>query len=305
MKCLITEKINDRGINYLKEFMEVDFAYDKNREEILEIIGEYDALIVRAETQVDAEMIERAEKLKVIGMNGIGLNHIDTKLAEEKGITVLNVADGSIAAVAELTLTLILSTLRKIYPTVSATKSGHWDKTGFQGRQLKDKTVGILALGQIGYKVAQLCQAFGANVIAYDPYQKQQVASQINVPLLPLEEVLKEADILSIHSPLTPETKHMIGKEEINLMKDGSYIFNLGRGGIVVEDDLKEALKSGKITAAAVDVLENEPPQESDMNLINLDNFMATCHIGAGTIEAQEYISETLAKKVVESLNIK
>ena len=304
MKCLITEKINDKGINLLKEYMQVDLGYEMTRNEILENLKNYDALLIRAETQVDREMIDAGEKLKVVGMNGIGLNHVDVKYANEKNIEVLNVPDGSITAVAELTLTLILATLRKFYPTVSATKDGFWDKTSFQGNELKGKTVGILALGQIGFRVAELCQAFGAEVIAYDPYQKQEIADKINVPLLPLEEVLKRADILSIHSPLTKETKHMIGKEQIEMMKDGSYIFNLGRGGIVKEDDLYNALVSGKITAAAADVMENEPPKESDMKLIELDNFSVTCHIGAGTVEAQEYISESLARKTLEALKL-
>lgn len=304
MKCIITEKINDKGINILKEHMEVVTAYDKSREEILEMLGDFDVLLIRAETQVDQEMIDAGKKLKVIGMNGIGLNHVDVNYAKSKDISVLNVPDGSITAVSELTMTLILSTLRKLYPTVSATKAGHWDKTSFQGNELKGKTVGILALGQIGFKVAELCQAFGMKVIAYDPYQKQEIADKIGVPLLSLEEVLKEADILSIHSPLTKETKHMIGKEQIDMMKDGSFIFNLGRGGIVVEEDLYDALVSGKIKAAAGDVLENEPPTEADMKLIQLDNFMVTCHIGAGTVEAQEYISESLAKQTLAALNI-
>ena len=304
MKCIITEQINDKGIELLSEYMEVTLAYDYSRDEIINAIGEYDVLLVRAETKVDRAIIDAGKKLKVIGMNGIGLNHIDVEYAKSKGIDILNVPDGSITAVSELTLTMILSSLRKLYPAVKAVKGGYWDKTGFQGNELRGKTVGILAVGQIGFRVAELSQAFGAKVIAYDPYQKQEIADKIGVPLVSLEDVLKQSDILSIHSPLTPETKHMIGKEQIEMMKDGSFIFNLGRGGIIEENALYDALVSGKLTAAAGDVLENEPPQESDRKLIELDNFMVTCHIGAGTVEAQEYISKSLATKTLKSLQI-
>ncbi len=306
MKCLITEKINDKGINLLKENgVKVDLAYDKNREEIKEIIGDYDVLLVRAETQVDKELIDLGKNLKVIGMNGIGLNHIDVEHAKSKGIKVVNVADGSITAVAELAFTLMLGTVRKLYPAVSATKSGKWDKTGFTGNQLNEKTLGILSLGKIGFRVAEIAQAFNMKVIAFDPYLNPEIARRINVELLPLEEVLTQADLITIHTPLTKETYHMIGEEEINLMKDGSFLFNLGRGGIVDERALYEALVSGKLAAAAADVMECEPPTEEDAKLLQLDNFMATCHIGAGTVEAQEYISYSLASQTLEGLNVK
>lgn len=302
MKCLITEKIDDKGIELLKKDFQVDLAYGKSIEEIKEIIGEYEVLLVRAATPVDKEMIDLGKNLKIIGMAGIGLNHIDTEYAKSKDIKILNVADGSTTSVAELAMTLILASFRKLYPAVSATKDGKWDKIGFTGNQLDGKTIGILSLGKIGFRVAELCQAFNMDVIAYDPYLKPEIAEKINVKLLPLEEVLKQSDLISIHTPLMKETYHMIGEKEINLMKDGSFLFNLGRGGIVDEEALYKALMSGKLKAAAADVMENEPPTQEDQKLLKADNFIATCHIGAGTEEAQAYIAESLANQVKEIL---
>lgn len=304
MKCLITEKINEKGIELLKENgFTVHLAYGKSRDEIEYLIKDSDVLLVRAETQVDQELIDLGNNLKAIGMAGIGLNHINVKYAESKGIKVFNVSDGSITSVAELALTLMLATVRKLYSAVSATKSGKWDKTGFTGNLLDGKTLGILSLGKIGFRVAELCQAFNMKVIAYDPYLNPEIAKKIDVELLSLEEVLTQADLITIHTPLTKETYHMIGEEEINLMKQDSFLFNLGRGGIVDESALYQALVSGKLAAAATDVMENEPPTEEDAKLLQLDNFMATCHIGAGTVEAQSYISYSLASQVIEYLS--
>lgn len=304
MKCLITEKIGQEGIELLKEHFQVDLFYERSQEEIKEIIGDYDVLIVRARTTVDKEMIDLGKNLKVIGMAGIGLNHIDTTYAKTKDIKIFNVPDGSITSVAELTMTLILASFRKLYNAVSATKSGNWDMLGYTGNILEGKTIGILALGKIGFKVAELCQAFNMDVIAFDPYLDPKIAEKINVKLLPLEEVLKNSDLISIHSPLTKETYHMIGEKEINMMKDGSFIFNLGRGGVVDEKALYKALKSGKLKAAAADVLEHEPPRPEDYKLMKLDNFIATCHIGAGTEEAQANIAKSLASQVIEHLGM-
>lgn len=302
MRCLVTEKIHENGINLLREKFTVDLAYDKGLNEIKDIIGEYDVLLVRAETLVDKDMIKQGRKLKAIGMAGIGLNHIDIEYAKSKGIEVLNVPDGSITSVAELTMGLILLLFRKLHTVVSATKDGIWDKTAFTGNLLDGKTIGILSLGKIGFRVAELCQAFNMKVIAYDPYLNPDIVKKINVELLPLDEVLKRADAITIHTPLVTETYHMIGNREISLMKDGAFLFNLGRGGIIDEAALYDALKSKKLAGAAVDVMENEPPRPEDLRLIKLDNFVATSHIGAGTVEAQAYISQSLANQVIEYL---
>lgn len=300
MNVIITEKIHKEGIKLLEEHGNVDIKYGISRQELLECIKNYEVLIVRSDTPVDKELIDSGENLMVIGMAGIGLNHIDTEYAKEKGIAIFNVDDGSNDAVAELTICMMLVILRKVHLAIQDTRKGVWDKTGYMGRQLKGKTLGLIAMGKIGSRVAKLCQGFGMNVIAYDPFLDQKAASELNVELLTLEEVLKKSDIISIHAPLTRTTYHMIGKEELNMMKSEAYIINLGRGGIIDEEELYKVLKEDKIAGAAVDVMEKEPPGLS--KLFGLDNFVATPHIGAGTIEAQQYIAISLANKILDYL---
>ncbi len=304
MKCLVTELFNQSGIDvFEKNGVEVTLAYGKSIPEITDMVKDYEILVVRAETPVQKAMIDAGVKLKAIGMAGIGLNHIDVEYAKSKGIAVFNVPDGSTTAVSELAIGTMLNVLRKIGNANNFVKAGNWNKTGFTGNEIKNKTVGILSLGRIGFRVAEICLAFGAKeIVTYDPYLKQEVADKIGARILPLDEVLKVADIVSIHTPLTPETKHMIGKEQLSLMKDGSFLFNLGRGGIVDEEALYDALTSGKLAGAGFDVMEIEPPAK-DNKLFKLDNFSITCHIGAGTKEAQIYIADSLANQIMNYIN--
>ncbi|EHL16417.1 D-2-hydroxyacid dehydrogenase [Peptoanaerobacter stomatis] len=304
MKCLVTELFNQSGIDvFEKNGVEVTLAYGKSIPEITDMVKDYEILVVRAETPVQKPMIDAGVKLKAIGMAGIGLNHIDVEYAKSKGIAVFNVPDGSTTAVSELAIGTMLNVLRKIGNANNFVKAGNWNKTGFTGNEIKNKTVGILSLGRIGFRVAEICLAFGAKeIVTYDPYLKQEVADKIGARILPLDEVLKVADIVSIHTPLTPETKHMIGKEQLSLMKDGSFLFNLGRGGIVDEEALYDALTSGKLAGAGFDVMEIEPPAK-DNKLFKLDNFSITCHIGAGTKEAQIYIADSLANQIMNYIN--
>ena len=255
MKCLITEVIAQEGIDILEREFGVVLAYDKSIAEIKEMVKDYEILIVRAETPVDKEMIDAGEKLKVIGMAGIGLNHIDVKYAESKGIKVFNVPDGSTNSVAELALGMMLTTMRRITEANNYVKAGHWDKTAFVGRQIRRKTVGIVSMGKIGYRVAELVKALGAHIIVYDPYLKPEVARSLNAEIASLDILFQNADIISVHTPLTPETYHMIGRKLLSQMKPSSYIFNLGRGGIIDEDALYDALKNKTIAGAGVDVL--------------------------------------------------
>ncbi|MGP1488839.1 MAG: hydroxyacid dehydrogenase [Peptoanaerobacter stomatis] len=304
MKCLVTELFNQSGIDvFEKNGVEVTLAYGKSIPEITDMVKDYEILVVRAETPVQKAMIDAGVKLKAVGMAGIGLNHIDVEYAKSKGIAVFNVPDGSTTAVSELAIGTMLNVLRKIGNANNFVKAGNWNKTGFTGNEIKNKTVGILSLGRIGFRVAEICLAFGAKeIVTYDPYLKQEVADKIGARILPLDEVLKVADIVSIHTPLTPETKHMIGKEQFAIMKDGSFLFNLGRGGIVDEEALYDALTSGKLAGAGFDVMEQEPPAK-DNKLFKLDNFSITCHIGAGTKEAQIYIADSLANQIMNYIN--
>ncbi|MDI3534578.1 MAG: D-3-phosphoglycerate dehydrogenase / 2-oxoglutarate reductase [Thermosediminibacterales bacterium] len=303
MKVIITEKIHDSGIEILKKYADVDCKFGISREELLENIEKYDAMIVRVGIQIDKEIIDKGKNLKAIGMAGIGLNHIDVEYAKQKGIGVFNVPDGSNNSVAELTMALMLNIARKVNAAVNSVKfNNEWDKHAYVGRQLKDKVLGILALGKIGSRVAKFAQAFDMKVIAYDPFIDKTKAEEINVELVELDELLQRADIVSIHTPLTKQTYHLIGDEQIKKMKKGAFLLNLGRGGVVDEESLYKALKEGHLAGAAVDVMEQEPPGKS--KLFELDNFIATPHIGAGTIEAQEYISKSIAEKILSHLGL-
>lgn len=301
MKCLITEKFNQEGIDMLKERFEVTIAYDKTYEELLAMIPEYEILVVRAATNVDKKFIEAGKKLKVIGMAGIGLNHIDLDQAKAQNIEIFNVPDGSIGSVAELTIGMMITVMRQVYQCYKFVQGGNWDKTAFIGNLIEGKTVGILSLGRIGFRVAELARAFGANIITFDPYVKKEIADKVGAEIVELDEFFKKADIVSVHTPLTDETYHMVGEKQLAQMKKGSYIFNLGRGGIVDEDALYDSLKSGHIAGAGFDVLEVEE-QGVRSKLLDLENFVLTCHIGAGSQEAQKYIAESLAGKILNFL---
>lgn len=299
MDLLITEKIHPKGIRLLEKYFQVDCKFGLSQSKLNNCIKKYDAIVIRAATPVSKEIIDSAIKLKAIGMAGIGLNHIDVNYAKKKGIAIFNVPDGSNQSVAELTLALILVSVRKVNQAIYSTKyKGEWNKHGFIGKELKGKTLGIIALGNIGKRVAKYCQSIGMKVIAYDPYLDLNKAKKLNVNLVELNDLLEKSDIISIHAPLTSDTYHMIGEKEIDKMKTGSYLINTGRGGIIDEESLYDALVNKKLSGAAVDVMEKEPPGKS--KLFQLDNFIATPHIGAGTIEAQRYISIEIAKKIIK-----
>lgn len=303
MKILITEKISNSGIALLKRYCEVTCKFGISRDELLACIAEYDAMIIRADTKIDRILLDKAKKLKAIGMAGIGLNHIDVDYAKEKNVTVFNVPDGSNESVAELTIGLMLNIVRKVDAAVQDTKEKNvWNKHAFMGRQLKGKVLGIIALGKIGTRVAQFCQVLGMKIIAYDPYLDKTRAAELKVELVSLEELLSQADIISVHAPLTKDTYHLLGTKELKKMKKGAYLINLGRGGIIDEESLYLALKEGHLAGAAVDVMEEEPPGKS--KLFELDNFIVTPHIGAGTVEAQDYIALNIAKKVLNHLKL-
>lgn len=303
MKVLVTELIREEGLSKLRDKgFQVDLAYDKNLDQIKDMVHDYEVMIVRSLTPVDKDMIDAGKKLKIIAMGGIGLNHIDVKYAESKGIKVINMPTGSNNAVAELTVGMMLNVLRRVTEANAFVKTGKWDKTIYIGREIKGKTVGILALGRIGFRVAEILKAFGANIVTYDPYIKQEIADKVGAKIMSLEEVMKVADIVTVHSPLTPETKHMVDAKMIGLMKKGSYIFNLGRGGVVDEEALYDALKSGHLAGAGFDVLEDEEHIDANNKLYKLDNFVITPHIGAGTVEAQIAIAEDLARQIIEIL---
>ncbi|MCQ2964566.1 MAG: phosphoglycerate dehydrogenase [archaeon] len=299
MKALIADAINEKGIENLKEVADVVVDTSITPEELLETIGEYDGIIVRSRTKLPAETIAKADNLKIIARAGVGVDNIDVNAATEKGIMVVNAPESTSITVAEHTMGLILSAVRKIAIADESTKAGKWEKKRFMGMELKDKTLGVIGMGRIGSQVVNRCKAFQMDAIAYDPYLPADVAKQMGVELLDSkEELLKRADIITIHVPLTPETKHSISTAEFEIMKDTAFIFNCARGGIIDEDALYDALKEGKIGGAGLDVYEEEPAKEN--KLFELDNIVCTPHIAASTKEAQRDAAIIVADEMID-----
>ena len=302
MKILICDPIDESGISRLREAgFEVDVKPNITEDQISEIIHEYDAIIVKSRVKVGREIIERGVKLKVIGRAGVGLDNIDVEAAKERGLIVLNTPEAPADSTAELTIGLILSLARMIPLADRSMKEGMWLKRRLKGWQLKGKTIGIIGLGNIGLRVARLAKAFGMKILINkrtppDP----KILEDLGAEFVSLEELLRRSDIVSLHVPLTEETKGMIGAHEISIMKDGAFIVNTSRGAVIDEEALFEALKSGKLGGAALDVYSEEPPK--DLRLIKLPNVVCTPHIGAQTREAQKEVSILIAEKIIKSL---
>ena len=255
MKILVSDKISELGVNKLKEKAETDVRTNLTPEELVQIIPDYDALVVRSSTKVTRQVIEAGKKLKVIGRAGVGIDNIDVDAATEKGIIVLNAPEGNTISAAEHAIALMTSLARNIPAADRSLKSGEWKRSSFMGVELYKKTLGVIGMGRIGSEVIKRAQAMRMEVLAYDPYISESRAEKLGVTLATLEEVLRRSDFITLHAPLTGDTKHMIGKAEIAMMKDGVRIINCARGGLIDEEALYEALKSGKVAGAAIDVL--------------------------------------------------
>lgn len=301
-KVLVTDPVSEKGIAILRNEPDIEVDVKKlSPAELISTIGNYHALIVRSETKVTKEVIEAANQLKVIGRAGAGLDNIDLEAASKKGIIVMNVPGGNTISAAEHTMSLILALSRNIPQSVMALKQGIWDRKKFTGIELFGKTLGIIGLGRIGSEVAKRAQAFGMRVIAYDPYISTERAQQVGVELMSLQEVIAQSDYISVHTPLTKDTKGLIGPKEFAIMKQGVRIINTARGGVVDEQALYENLKSGKVAGAALDVFEVEPPPK-DHPLLQLDNCIATPHLGAATEEAQEKVGVEICRQIIDVL---
>lgn len=271
------------------------------KDELIKIMPEIEVLIVRSATKVTADIIEAGTNLKIIGRAGTGLDNIDVKTAETKGIKVLNTPGANSISVAELTIGLMIACSRHIARGTTDLKNGKWTKKELEGHELFGRTVGIIGFGNIGKEVAKRLLAFDMKVLAYDPYVKE---TDMNVKIVDLETIYKESDYITIHVPLTPETKNLINKDTIAKMKDGVIIINAARGGIIDEAALYEALTSGKIYAAGLDVFEVEPPtDELRQKLLALPNVVATPHVGASTFEAQERVGMLLVDRLIKEIS--
>jgi len=302
MKVLVCDPIHEDGIKILKDAgFQVDINPEISYEELKEKVRDYDVLVVRSRTKVTKEIIDAGEKLKVVGRAGAGIDNIDVEAAKEKGVKVLNTPEAPAIAVAELTIGLLLSLARQIPRADSSMKDGRWAKKEFRGWQLNGKTLGVVGLGHIGEKVARLAKAFGMKIlITKRTPPSPEILKELEAEFVSLDELLRRSDVISLHVPLTPQTYHMIGEKEIQLMKDGAFIINTSRGAVVDEKALFNALKSGKLGGAALDVYEMEPPK--DYSLMKLPNVVCTPHIGAQTVEAQRAASTLLAQKIVKTL---
>jgi len=292
-KILICDRIADEGIRLMEEKgYEVTKAWNLPKTELPTIVGEYDALVVRSATKVDADLIAMAKKLKVIGRAGEGLDNIDLEKASEMNIAVVNTPHVSATSVAELTIAHLLALARGIVEGTLTLREGKWAKEELMGVEINGKTLGIIGCGSIGKTVERLALALGMKVLGVDMCVYDR--------FVPLDEMLHEADFITIHVPLTPHTRHMLSTKEFNMMKNGVMLINCSRGGVVDQEALYQALVSGKVKAAALDVFEEEPPKNS--KLLTLRNVYATPHIGAQTQEAQLRASMEIAKKVIEAL---
>ncbi len=299
MKVLVAEPISEEAIRVMKDAgIKVDIKINPNKDELLKIIHDYDALIVRSQTKVNRELINAAKKLKIIGRAGVGVDNIDIETATQKGIVVVNAPGGNTISTAEHTIALILAAARRIPQADKSVKEGKWERKKFMGIELRGKTLGIVGLGRIGYEVAKRCKAFEMNVIAYDPYIPRERAEKIGVKLVDFDTLLKESDIITIHVPKTKETLGLIGQEEFKKMKDGVILVNAARGGIVDEKALYDAIVSGKVYAAALDVYEKEPPDRNNP-LLKLESVVTTPHIAASTKEAQLSVGMIVAKDII------
>jgi D-3-phosphoglycerate dehydrogenase / 2-oxoglutarate reductase len=293
---LIADKLAQSTVAALGDQVEVRWVDGPDREKLLAAVPEADALLVRSATTVDAEVLAAAPKLKIVARAGVGLDNVDVDAATERGVLVVNAPTSNIHSAAEHALALLLSASRQI-PAADATLREHtWKRSKFSGTEIFGKTVGIVGLGRIGQLVASRIEAFGTHVIAYDPYVSPARAAQLGIELLPLDQLLARADFISVHLPKTPETAGLIDKEALAKTKPGVIIVNAARGGLVDEADLAEAISSGHVRAAALDVFSTEPCTDSP--LFELPQVVVTPHLGASTEEAQDRAGTDVAESV-------
>lgn len=298
-RILLTDNL-DRSCREtcIRRGLEADIRDNLTRDQLLEIIGEYDGLIVRSSTHVDSDLLRKANKLRVLGRAGAGVDNIDVEMATRFGVVVMNTPGGNSISAAEHTMALMLSMARHIPEACASLRQGKWERSKFTGMELSGKTLGILGLGQVGREIAKRAQSFGLKTIGYDPVLSVEIAAKMGVELVSIEELLRRSDIITVHTPLNEETRGLIGHSQFELCKEGVKIVNCARGGIIDEDALLRALESGKVGGAALDVFEKEPPIGN--SLIQHPNVVATPHLGASTSEAQEKVSRQIAEQVAD-----
>lgn len=299
VRILVSDKLSETGINILKAsgLFDVDVKTGMSPTELGSVIGQYDGLIIRSASQVTRDVLASATNLKVVGRAGIGVDNVDVKAASERGVVVMNTPGGNTTTTAEHAIALMLSMARRIPQAAASIKAGKWEK-GLLGVELWGKTLGVVGLGRIGSLVAKKAIGLEMKIIAYDPFINAQTADKMGVELVSLDDLYGRSDFITLHCVLTPETRKMLGGEAFAKMKKGVRIINCARGGLVDEDALAEAIRSGKVAGAALDVFEKEPPKDSP--IVAMDEVVGTPHLGASTAEAQENVAIHIAEQMVD-----
>ena len=302
MRILVTDGLSPRGIEVLRqtEKFEVDVRQRLSSDALLACIDNYDGLIVRSATKVTAPILQATRRLKVVGRAGVGVDNVDVEAATARGILVMNAPSGNTLTTAEHTFSLLLALAKNVPQATASMKGGRWEKGVFLSVEVAGKTLGVIGLGRIGSEVARRAKGFTMRVIAFDPFISEEAAKALGVELVEIPDLFRRSDFISIHTPLTPETHHLVDGKAIAQMKSGVRIVNCARGGIIDEAALAEALKTGKVAGAALDVFEQEPITSSP--LFGLSNFICTPHLGAASEEAQENVAVEIAQQVIDYL---
>jgi D-3-phosphoglycerate dehydrogenase / 2-oxoglutarate reductase len=300
-RILVTEEIADRGLDALREAgHDVDVRLGLGPDELLAAVPGAAALIIRSATKVTAEVLEAAEGLVVVGRAGIGLDNVDVAAATKRGVMVVNAPQSNVLSAAEHTMALLLASARNVAQAHTALKAGKWERSRWEGVELHGKTLGVVGLGRVGALVAQRASAFGMRIVAFDPYVAPERARQMGIDLMPLDDLVRQADIITVHLPKTAETMGLIGRELLAHVKPDVRIVNTARGGIVDEEALRDAVAEGRVAGAALDVFAEEPTTSSP--LFELDSVVVTPHLGASTREAQDKAGVTIAEQVLLAL---
>ena len=303
MKVLISDNLSQAGVDILERAgITVDVNTGLTPDELKLIIGNYDGLVIRSATKVTVDLLESAHKLKIVGRAGIGLDNVDIPAASQKGIVVMNAPDGNATTAAEHAIAMMMSLSRNIPQACQSMKAGKWEKKNFMGREVTGKTFGVIGIGRIGGIAASRAQGLKMKTIAYDPHMPVEMAEKIGVELVSLKELAERSDYISVHVPMTPETKGLVSTEFFENMKDDAMFIDCARGGVCDETALYDALKSKKIAGAALDVFAVEPTTSENCPLLELDNFVCTPHLGASTNEAQEGVALIIAEQVADYL---
>ncbi|OGP73179.1 MAG: phosphoglycerate dehydrogenase [Deltaproteobacteria bacterium RBG_16_49_23] len=302
MKVLVSDPLSQKGLEILEQAkgVKIDLKPGLTPEELKKIIAEYDAIIIRSETKLKADIIEAGNRLKVIGRAGIGLDNIDLPAATKKGIVVMNTPQENAIAAAEHTIAMMFSISRKVPQAAASIKTGKWEKKKFMGVELYNKTLGLVGIGVIGTIVADRARGLKMKVIGYDPYLSPEAAEKKGVELVSFDELLGRSDFISVHTPLTDETRNLIDQNALAKTKKGVILINCARGGIINEKDLYEAIRAGKVAGAALDVFEKEPAIGNP--LLELEEVIGTPHLGASTEEAQENVAIAISRQIVDYL---